>query len=115
VMLADPWLPACVESPRYCALTVKLPATVGARVIEHAPDTSSQPESTADPSENGPLKSTSEVGVETGAMASLTVAVQIVEDPIETAEGEHATVVEDESSTARVRVPELAECEESPS
>jgi hypothetical protein len=108
IMFADPWLAAWVESPMYWALIANVPSELGMSVIAQVPDTRLQLESTLEPSEDGPLKRTNPVGTELGVTMSLTVAVQTIEEPTGTADGEQVTVVEVGSCTASVRLSELA-------
>jgi hypothetical protein len=47
-----------------------------------------------DPKEDGPLNCTAPIGVKNGVAVSLTVTVQVVDEPTETVDGEQMIVVE---------------------
>lgn len=108
VMLANPWLEACVSSPMYCPLIAYVPAEVGVRTMEQVPDSSRvQPESMFAPSEDGPLRRTKAVGMEDGVKVSSTVTVHVVDEPTVTSDDEQTMAVVVGSCTTRETLPEL--------
>ena len=77
-----------------------MPTELGVRTIEHVPDTRLQLnawarfEASLRPSEDGPLKTTAPIGMMYGVTVSLTVTVQVVDEPTKTVDGEQTMVVE---------------------
>lgn len=85
-----------------------MPAELGVSTREQLPELRLQLESTAAPRDDGPFQRRSPVGVEDCRAVSSTLAVQVVEEFVETAEGEQTMVVEVGSCTRRETPPELA-------